>query len=90
MLDKLKELFEVGKRGVRHFFDKDVPISYKIIPIAALIYLIYPFDLLSDLIPFLGQADDLTIISLATAFFVDLADKKVPAKKITEKDEAEG
>ena len=81
MHKKIKNIFDVVKRGVAHFFDSDVPVSYKIIPVAALVYLIYPFDLLSDLVPFFGQADDLTILSLATAFFVDIADKKVDTHK---------
>lgn len=81
MHEKIKNAFDVAKRGFTHFFDKDVPVSYKIIPVAALIYLVYPFDLLSDLVPFFGQADDLTILSLATALFVDIADKKIDLPK---------
>ena len=55
------------------FFNKQVPWFYKLIPLAAILYLIYPFDFLNDLVPFLGQLDDLTIIGGALAIFTRLA-----------------
>jgi len=63
------------KTSGRLLFDKKVPWFYKLIPVAAIVYLIFPFDFISDLAPFLGQLDDLTIIGGALAIFTRLAKK---------------
>lgn len=41
-----------------------VPFIKKIIPIAALVYLVCPIDILPDVVPILGYADDLVILLL--------------------------
>jgi uncharacterized membrane protein YkvA (DUF1232 family) len=57
-------------RHIKDFFllytslakDPRVPSRSKWLPWAALIYLISPIDIVPDLIPLLGQADDITVI----------------------------
>jgi uncharacterized membrane protein YkvA (DUF1232 family) len=54
--------------------DNRVPGWVKLIPVAGLIYLISPIDLLPDLmLPGLGEVDDVMIILLALKGFVDLS-----------------
>lgn len=56
-------------------FDRDIPFSYKLIPVFGLLYIIYPFDFIADIIPGLGQLDDLAIIGGALGIFIKLAEK---------------
>ena len=58
-------------------FDRETPWYIKLILAAALLYIIYPVDLLADTIPFLGWLDDLTIGSLLVALAVRLVPKQV-------------
>lgn len=42
--------------------DADFPAASKILAVAAIAYLVNPFDVIPDLTPFLGYVDDLTVI----------------------------
>jgi uncharacterized membrane protein YkvA (DUF1232 family) len=48
----------------RLFTDSRVPVAEKIFVIGAIVYFLSPLDLLPDVIPFLGQVDDLYLIAL--------------------------
>lgn len=52
--------------------DPRVPLWLKTLPIGAVAYLIMPFDLVSDVLPVLGQLDDLVIVFAGLATFVSL------------------
>jgi|YNPNPStandDraft_1061719.scaffolds.fasta_scaffold21457_2 uncharacterized membrane protein YkvA (DUF1232 family) len=64
----------------RLFKDRRVPIWLKSIPLLALVYLLWPLDLLTDLVPGLGQVDDLTLLLMSLVLFVSLC----PAQLVTE------
>ncbi|MCI0661865.1 MAG: DUF1232 domain-containing protein [Acidobacteria bacterium] len=49
---------------IRLFKDSRVPVTEKAFVIGAIVYFLSPFDLLPDMIPFLGQIDDLYLIAL--------------------------
>ena len=49
--------------------DTRVPLASKLIVPATLLYMLWPLDILPDLLPFLGQVDDVTAIFLAISFF---------------------
>lgn len=57
--------------------DDRTPLFAKILPIAALAYLLLPIDLLPDFIPFLGQMDDLTIAFALIYFALELIPPEV-------------
>jgi uncharacterized membrane protein YkvA (DUF1232 family) len=47
-----------------------VPTPTKAVPFAAALYLLWPIDLIADLLPLLGQIDDLGVVLLALELFV--------------------
>jgi uncharacterized membrane protein YkvA (DUF1232 family) len=60
--------------------DGRVPLRNKLIVPAAVLYLVWPLDLLIDLLPFLGQVDDVTALVLAVLLFV----RSSPQRIVTE------
>ena len=58
-------------------FDKRVPLLLRALVPGALLYLIFPFDLLNDKIPVVGRLDDLLVIALALVLLVKLAPRYV-------------
>jgi uncharacterized membrane protein YkvA (DUF1232 family) len=61
----------------RLMVDKRVPRTERALFAAAVIYAIIPFDFLPDMIPFLGQIDDLFLIALTVLRLIDRTDDKV-------------
>ncbi|GAB6100722.1 hypothetical protein JCM16358_26010 [Halanaerocella petrolearia] len=62
-LSKLKRIFSSVKLAGQYLMDPQVSLGKKILLVFPLVYIIAPFDLVSDLIPFLGWLDD-TVIGL--------------------------
>jgi uncharacterized membrane protein YkvA (DUF1232 family) len=60
--------------------DPRTPIGLKGIMAAALAYVVFPVDLVPDVIPILGQADDLTILLLVLDMFIQNAPAEVRAE----------
>src|SRR5256886_10337836 len=57
--------------------DKRVPRTERALFAAAVIYAIIPFDFIPDMIPFVGQIDDLFLISLTLLRLIDRTDDKI-------------
>jgi uncharacterized membrane protein YkvA (DUF1232 family) len=74
------ELLQQGKLVFQLLLDPDVPIYLKALPFAAVAYLLFPFDFLPDVIPGLGQLDDITILLIGAKMFIDLAPQDVVAQ----------
>lgn len=60
--------------------DRDVPFYLKLVPFTAVIYLLWPVDFLPDLVPFLGQLDDLTALLVGSKVFIELAPPHIVAR----------
>ena len=60
--------------------DPEVPFYLKLLPFTAVVYLIFPFDLLTDFAPVIGQLDDITILLVGTKIFIELAPPHVVAR----------
>src|SRR5213595_1496363 len=58
----------------RLMVDKRVPRTERALFAAAVIYAIIPFDFIPDMIPFVGQIDDLFLISLTLLRLIDRTD----------------
>src|SRR6267143_3592910 len=57
--------------------DARVPRTEKALVAGAIIYAVIPFDLIPDMIPFVGQLDDAYLIALTLLRLVDRTDPKV-------------
>lgn len=60
--------------------DPRTPIGLKGMMAAALAYVVFPVDLVPDVIPIIGQADDLTIVLLVLDMFIQNAPAEVRAE----------
>jgi uncharacterized membrane protein YkvA (DUF1232 family) len=60
--------------------DPRTPIGLKAMLAAALAYVVMPVDLIPDVIPILGQADDLTVLLLVLDMFIQNAPPEVRAE----------
>jgi uncharacterized membrane protein YkvA (DUF1232 family) len=57
----------------RLFHDRRVPMRAKALLVAAVLYVLDPFDLLPEfLFPFFGALDDFAVITLAARWFISL------------------
>ena len=63
----LRTLPDVARLLTRLVSDPVLPRPVKIALAAAAVYLVNPFDLIPDEIPFLGFLDDATVVSFAVA-----------------------
>lgn len=77
VISALKDLFRQVQLAWRLFVDPRVPWITKIIPPAALIYILSPIDILPDLSLGLGQLDDLAILLLGIKLFIELAPAEI-------------
>ena len=62
---------------VKMMVDKRVPVTERALFAAAVIYAIVPFDFIPDMIPFVGQVDDLFLIALTVLRLIDHTDDMV-------------
>ena len=60
---------------IRLMKDSDVKISKKVLFLVPLAYLIFPFDLVGDFFPLLGQIDDIAVFVLMWPFLKNILDK---------------
>jgi uncharacterized membrane protein YkvA (DUF1232 family) len=61
----------------------------KALIIGALVYFINPFDLVPDVIPFVGFVDDMTVIALVYRYLTNRAFEENPKNPADEKDDSE-
>jgi uncharacterized membrane protein YkvA (DUF1232 family) len=57
----------------RLFWDQRVPVWTKLIPPVALGYVLFPFDIITDLAPGLGQLDDIAVVLIGLKLFIELS-----------------
>jgi len=57
--------------------DPRVPLLPKAILAGAVLYMVSPYDVLADIIPFAGQVDDLALLFVAVRAFIGLCPPRV-------------
>ena len=73
----LRELIQQVKLAYNLMLDPRVSSLTKLIPVAAVAYLLLPTDVIPDLIPILGQADDVMVLMLGLRLFFEFAPSTV-------------
>jgi uncharacterized membrane protein YkvA (DUF1232 family) len=63
-------LFKRLRLAIRLLREPAVPLRLKLVPLAAGLYVLMPFDLIPDLLLVLGQLDDLAMVAAAVESFV--------------------
>src|SRR5262245_19293419 len=61
----------------RLMIDPRVPAKERLLVAGAIVYAIIPFDLLPDMLPFVGQIDDAYLISLTLLRLMSNADPRI-------------
>lgn len=64
--------------------DPEVPTYLKLLPAAAVFYVLFPIDFAPDFYPVLGQLDDLTALLVGAKVFVELAPPAAVARHMAE------
>ena len=64
--------------------DPEVPFYLKLLPAAALLYVLIPIDFAPDIYPVLGQLDDLTALLVGAKVFVEMAPPQVVARHMSQ------
>ena len=75
-----RELWQQARLIYYLIRDPEVPIYLKVLPFLGFVYLLVPFDLFADVLPFLGQLDDVTALLLTGKVFIELSPQPVVMK----------
>ena len=70
---KMLDIFGNFQTAWRLIRDPSVPLWTKGVPLAALAYVLWPLDILADVVPGLGQLDDLAVILVGLKLFIALS-----------------
>lgn len=74
----------------RLLLDRRVPLLLKLIPPAAILYTLFPVDFVPDLLPGLGQLDDLGILLVGLRLFILLAPQAIVQQHLSEMEAGSG
>lgn len=74
---RLLGLTRILRLIMRLMLDRRVPLRLKLIIPAVLLYFVWPFDVLPDIIPLLGHLDDILVVIAALAAFLVTAGRHV-------------
>ena len=69
----LQDVARQARLAWRLFWDQRVPLWTKLIPPAALAYVLFPLDLVPDVALGLGQLDDAAVLLIGVKLFIELA-----------------
>ncbi len=73
-------LFNSFRIAWRLLWDGHVPLSTKIVPMLVGLYILSPIDILPDVIPGLGQVDDVALFLLGVQAFIAMSPKDLVAR----------
>lgn len=85
-----RELWQQARLAYYLLRDPEVPFYLKLLPFTAVVYLLFPFDLLPDLAPVIGQLDDITALLVGMKVFIELAPPHVVARHMERIREQDG
>jgi uncharacterized membrane protein YkvA (DUF1232 family) len=68
----------------RLLWDERVPVWTKLIPPAALVYVLFPVDIIPDVVLGLGQLDDIAVLLIGLKLFIEMAPPDVVREHLVE------
>jgi len=68
----------------RLLLDGRVPFVTKLVPLGTMLYILWPVDFMPDLLPGLGQLDDLATLALGIKLFIELAPPAIVQEHLRE------
>lgn len=77
-----RELWQQARLVFYLLRDPEVPFYLKLLPFVAFAYILFPFDLVADFAPFIGQLDDVTALLVTSKVFIELAPPEVVARHL--------
>lgn len=77
VLQWLGDLVRQGRLAWRLFWDPRVSFWAKLIPPAAIIYALFPLDILPDMALGLGQLDDIAALLIGIKLFIEVAPPEI-------------
>lgn len=77
-----RDLWQQARLAWRLLRDPAVPFYLKLLPLAAAVYLVIPFDFVPDLLPVIGQLDDITAVLVGLKVFIEMAPPEVVARHL--------
>lgn len=77
LLAWLQDVARQARLAWRLFWDQRVPLWTKLIPPAALAYILFPLDIIPDVALGLGQLDDAAVLLIGIKLFIELAPPEV-------------
>ena len=80
----LAEIIKNIKLIWRLLNDRRVPSWLKMIIPATLLYLLFPVDIVPDIVPGLGQLDDIAVILLGLKLFVEMCPEEIVRQHLDE------
>ncbi len=86
----LREVWHQVRMVFKLLRDPEVPFYLKVLPFAAVLYLLWPIDLIADVVPGLGQMDDLTVLLVGAKVFIELAPPNVVIRHLNALREKDG
>ncbi|MCP4359101.1 MAG: DUF1232 domain-containing protein [Chloroflexi bacterium] len=86
----LRETWQQARLVFYLLRDPEVPFYLKLLPFTAVLYLLWPIDLITDVLPFFGQLDDLTALLVGGKVFIELAPQHVVIKHLNAIREKDG
>jgi len=68
----LRTLISHARLASRLIREPRVPVLTKALPFLAVLYVVSPLDFIPDILPFVGEIDDLTVVLFVVALFLKL------------------
>ena len=73
----VQDIVRQARLAWRLFLDERVPVWAKLIPPAALAYVVFPVDFIPDVMLGLGQLDDIAVLLIGIKLFIEIAPQDV-------------
>lgn len=80
----VKHVARQARLAWRLLLDRRVPLWTKLVPPAALAYVLFPLDLIPDVALGLGQLDDMAVLLIGVKLFIELAPPDVVREHLRE------